>query len=190
MLQSRARVEGSVLRLVGEVFNNSTKSVGSVFVTAKLYNASGVLLATRTARTELCLIPHRRPGGRRHRRHVAGRLPPRVVECHRPGNVEAHRGTDSDLPHARAQRDRPLLRHRDGQKPLCQFGEHPPGRGDAVRRARRRRDDPGFGRRDHPGGGCLDLVQRHIPRDGPGAGQGLRPGYGLPLIRLDETPRE
>jgi hypothetical protein len=57
VLQSRARVEGGVLRLVGEVFNNSTKTVGSVFVTAKIYNASGGLLATRTARTELSYMP-------------------------------------------------------------------------------------------------------------------------------------
>lgn len=57
VLSSRTRVDGGVLRLVGEVYNNSSKSVGPVVVTAKLYNASNHLLATRSARVDLSYLP-------------------------------------------------------------------------------------------------------------------------------------
>jgi glucose/arabinose dehydrogenase len=56
VLTSRTRIDAGVLRLVGEVYNNSSKSVGPVFVTAKLYNASNHLLATRKVRTTLSYI--------------------------------------------------------------------------------------------------------------------------------------
>ncbi len=56
VLTSRTRVDGGVLRLVGEVYNNTSRSVGSVLVTAKLYNVANRLLATRTARTTLSYI--------------------------------------------------------------------------------------------------------------------------------------
>ncbi len=61
VLSARARTDGGVLRLVGEVFNNSSKSVGPVKVTVKLYNAAGGLLATRTGTADLSYVP---PGGR------------------------------------------------------------------------------------------------------------------------------
>ena len=48
VLSTRTRIDGSTLRLVGEVYNNTTK-LRHVDVTARLYNASGTLLATRKA---------------------------------------------------------------------------------------------------------------------------------------------
>ena len=54
---SRARVEGSTLRLVGELYNNTSKAVGSVKVTARLYNAANTLIATRTTWPDLSYLP-------------------------------------------------------------------------------------------------------------------------------------
>ena len=50
-------IEGGTLRLVGDLFNNSTRTAGSTKVTAKLYNASNVLLATRTTYADLSYLP-------------------------------------------------------------------------------------------------------------------------------------
>ena len=50
MLSTKTWIEGSTLRLVGEVYNN-TADMRHVTVTARLYNATGTLLATRTAAT-------------------------------------------------------------------------------------------------------------------------------------------
>ena len=61
ILSTRAWVIGSTLRLVGEVFNNTTRTVGSVVVTARIYDASNHLLATRQATTTL---PYLRVNGR------------------------------------------------------------------------------------------------------------------------------
>jgi PKD repeat protein/glucose/arabinose dehydrogenase len=49
-LSTRTRIEGSTIRFVGEVYNNTTQT-RHVDVTARLYNGSGTLLATRTAAT-------------------------------------------------------------------------------------------------------------------------------------------
>jgi len=57
VLSSTSHIEGSTLRLVGELYNNTPKAVGSVKVTAKLYNAANVLLATRTAYADLSYMP-------------------------------------------------------------------------------------------------------------------------------------
>ena len=50
ILSTKTWIEGSTLRLVGEVYNN-TADTRHVTVTARLYNATGTLLATRTAAT-------------------------------------------------------------------------------------------------------------------------------------------
>ena len=59
ILSSRTRIESGTLRLIGELYNNTTKTVGSTKVTAKLYNASNMLLATRTAYADLSyMVPN------------------------------------------------------------------------------------------------------------------------------------
>ncbi len=57
LLSSRAIVAGSSLRLVGEVYNNTSRTRGRVVVTARLYDAKGHLLATRSANTLLPYVP-------------------------------------------------------------------------------------------------------------------------------------
>ena len=71
LLSSRTRIEGSTLRLIGELYNNTTKTVGSTKVTAKLYNASNALLTTRTAYADLSYVV---PGSRTPFR-IVGPLP-------------------------------------------------------------------------------------------------------------------
>ena len=62
MLSTKTWIEGSTLRLVGEVYNN-TADTRHVTVTARLYNATGTLLATRTAATLVSKIEsHGRSG--------------------------------------------------------------------------------------------------------------------------------
>ncbi len=56
ILSTKVRIEGGTLRLIGELYNNTTRTVGSTKVTAKLYNASNVLLATRTAYADLSYL--------------------------------------------------------------------------------------------------------------------------------------
>jgi hypothetical protein len=56
-LSTRTRIEGGTLRLVGELFNNTTRTVGSVKVTAKLYSLTNTLLSTRTAYADLTYMP-------------------------------------------------------------------------------------------------------------------------------------
>ncbi len=71
VMSSINRIEGGTLRLVGELYNNTSKTVGSVKVTAKLYNASNVLLATRTAYADLTyMVPASRAPFR-----IVGSLP-------------------------------------------------------------------------------------------------------------------
>jgi hypothetical protein len=55
ILSTKTWIEGSSLRLVGEVYNN-TADTRHVTVTARLYNATGKLLATRTAATLISKI--------------------------------------------------------------------------------------------------------------------------------------
>ena len=57
LLSSRAIVSGSSLRLVGEVYNNTSRTMGRIVVTARLYDARGHLLATRSANTLLTYAP-------------------------------------------------------------------------------------------------------------------------------------
>jgi hypothetical protein len=57
VLTAHAKTDGSVFRLVGEVYNNTSRSVGPVTVTARLYDSHGKLLATRSARTLLTAVP-------------------------------------------------------------------------------------------------------------------------------------
>ena len=62
ILSTKTWIEGSTLRLVGEVYNN-TADTRHVTVTARLYNATGRLLATRTAVTLVSKIEsHGRSG--------------------------------------------------------------------------------------------------------------------------------
>jgi hypothetical protein len=56
ILSTKVRIEGGTLRLIGELYNNTTKTVGSTKVTAKLYDASNALLATRTAYADLSYL--------------------------------------------------------------------------------------------------------------------------------------
>ena len=53
LVTSSSRVDGSSLIIVGEVFNGTSSTQGPSFITAKLYNAAGTLLATRTGRTDI-----------------------------------------------------------------------------------------------------------------------------------------
>ena len=55
LVTSSARVEGSSLIIVGEVYNGPSGSQGPSMITAKLYDASGHLLATRTGRTDISI---------------------------------------------------------------------------------------------------------------------------------------
>ena len=55
IFSTKSWIEGSTLRLVGEVYNN-TADTRHVTVTARLYNATGTLLATRTAATLISKI--------------------------------------------------------------------------------------------------------------------------------------
>jgi glucose/arabinose dehydrogenase/PKD repeat protein len=59
VMSARTRIDGSTLRIVGEAYNNTSSWVGPVTVTARLYSASGKVLATRTVRTLLAYIPPR-----------------------------------------------------------------------------------------------------------------------------------
>ena len=77
ILSTKTRIEGGTLRLIGELYNNTTKTVGSTKVTAKLYNASNVLLATRTAYADLSYMSVGLEGAVPDRRAVAGGIPPR-----------------------------------------------------------------------------------------------------------------
>jgi glucose/arabinose dehydrogenase/PKD repeat protein len=56
VLTSSAQVDGGTLRLVGEVYNNTSGTVGPVDITARLYDADGDLLATRTSRVKLKFV--------------------------------------------------------------------------------------------------------------------------------------
>lgn len=67
LLSTRNRIDDGTLRLIGELYNNSTHTVGPVLVTAKLYNASNALLATRSSYADLSYLP------------VATRSPVRIV---------------------------------------------------------------------------------------------------------------
>jgi len=55
VLSSRSITNGGTLRLVGEIYNNSSKQ-RQVTVTAKLYSAGGALLATRSAVTVISTV--------------------------------------------------------------------------------------------------------------------------------------
>jgi hypothetical protein len=57
LLSSRAIVSGNSLRLVGEVYNNTSRTMGRIVVTARLYDARGHLLTTRSANTLLTYAP-------------------------------------------------------------------------------------------------------------------------------------
>lgn len=52
-ISTRSRVAGSTLVLVGEIWNDTTSRRGPITVTARLYNAAGTLLATRTGSAEM-----------------------------------------------------------------------------------------------------------------------------------------
>jgi PKD repeat protein/glucose/arabinose dehydrogenase len=57
VLSQRSLAEGSSIRFVGEVYNNTSRTVGRVIVTARLYDKWGRLLATRSASTLLPYVP-------------------------------------------------------------------------------------------------------------------------------------
>jgi len=67
VVSSRARIEGNTLRLVGEVYNNASTTTRSVVVTARMYNAANMLIATRSVGVDLSYVP------------VGGRSPFRIV---------------------------------------------------------------------------------------------------------------
>ncbi len=56
VLTSNALISGGTLRLVGEVYNNTSRTVGPVTVTARLYDATGKLLATRSHHVDLKFV--------------------------------------------------------------------------------------------------------------------------------------
>ena len=94
VMSSRTRVDGSTLRIVGEVYNNTTRWVGPVTVTARLYNASGKLLGDADRPDPAVLHPTARTGAVQHRRLAAGRLPPQLPERDRATDVEGARHPD------------------------------------------------------------------------------------------------
>jgi len=55
LVTGSARVDGSSLIIVGEVYNGTSASQGPAMITAKLYDAAGHLLATRTGRTDISI---------------------------------------------------------------------------------------------------------------------------------------
>ena len=55
VLTYRSRIEGPTLRLVGEVYNDTSTKRGQATVTARLYDVHGKLLTTRSARA---LLPY------------------------------------------------------------------------------------------------------------------------------------
>jgi hypothetical protein len=63
-------VDGSSLITVGEVYNGTSGSQGPSYITAKLYNAAGTLLATRTGRTDISV-----PKGARIPFRIVGSAP-------------------------------------------------------------------------------------------------------------------
>ena len=59
-ISTRTRVSGANLTLVGEVWNDTATTRGPITVTARLYDAKGRLLATRTGATESYATPRSR----------------------------------------------------------------------------------------------------------------------------------
>ena len=57
VLSARVRTDGGSFRLVGEVYNNTSRWVGPVTVTARLYDVNHRLLTTRSVKTILSYIP-------------------------------------------------------------------------------------------------------------------------------------
>ena len=57
VLSARVRTDGGLFRLVGEIFNNTSRWVGPVTVTARLYDVNHRLLTTRSVKTILSYIP-------------------------------------------------------------------------------------------------------------------------------------
>jgi hypothetical protein len=57
ILTVRTRIDGGALRFVGEVYNNGSRTVGPVTVTARLYTKAGALLSTRSVTTMLPTVP-------------------------------------------------------------------------------------------------------------------------------------
>ena len=70
LVTSSSRVDGSSLITVGEVYNGTSGSQGPSLITAKLYNAAGHLLATRTGRTDISV-----PKGARRPFRIVGSVP-------------------------------------------------------------------------------------------------------------------
>ena len=112
ILSTKSWIEGSTLRLVGEVYNN-TADMRHVTVTARLYNATGKLLATRTAATSFLegrtaraiTVPHHGQPARRLRESDADRGVYRLNK----GGV----ATRGDGHNVRAERRRSLGGSRD-----------------------------------------------------------------------------
>lgn len=69
-ISTTTRVSGANLTMVGEVWNDSASPRGPITVTARLYDASGRLLATRIGRTETYAAPRSRVPFR-----ISGALP-------------------------------------------------------------------------------------------------------------------
>ena len=57
VLSARVRTDGGSFRLVGEIYNNTSRWVGPVTVTARLYDVNHRLLTTRSVKTILSYIP-------------------------------------------------------------------------------------------------------------------------------------
>ena len=182
ILSTKTRIEGGTLRLIGELYNNTTKTVGSTKVTAKLYNASNVLLATRTAYADLSYLPvgarapfrivGSLPAGFHHAAYTISATPTtRLIGAPNPT-------TTTNGPNGSGQSGR----RRDHQEPVYEDGHDAVGRGLALRRAQQH---PGCrtGERGHEDAGRRAvhdvLGDVHPARARPE--QGLRPGDGLPL---------
>ena len=135
VLSTRARTDAGVFRLTGEVFNNTSRWVGPVTVTARLYNSTGKLLTTRIGEDAAVVRPRLRPRPVQHRRPARGRLPPCDLVGVRPRDVQVPRRTDDHRHDQHAQRRRPAGHQRHDQEPVFE-DHHQLRRGrDAVRRA-------------------------------------------------------
>ena len=184
VMSSRTRIDGSALRIVGEVYNNTTALGRPRHGHGPALRCVGQVPGDADRPDPAVLHPTARTGAVQHRRLAAGRLPPQLPERDRAVDVEVARHPDDLDQERRRRRERPPRGQRHGPEPVHEVGRHTQGGGDVVRRAiRGARRAPGIGRQDDARARRLDHVQRHLPAVRSGTLACVRPGLGLPLSR-------
>ena len=166
ILGAKTSIEGSTLRLVGEVYNN-TADTRHVTVTARLYNAAGTLLATRTAATLVSKI-------KSHGRSpylITGSLPANYAKATltvSSSDLDEGRDATRGVDHlVRAECQRTVGGSRDRPQHQHELRRHAPNRGHPLQQASR-----------HPGCVCGRRPARHRSAQEP------RP----PLSQLPTNP--